>query len=117
MRIAIDARKLRDYGIGTYVRNLLRHLARIDQATEYVLLCREPDCQIVSELGENFRAVTEGSPGYSIREQVTVPLDLRREPGRAGAEGEQRERRGEGEEGLAYSHDAKPFERNALSAV
>jgi len=30
LRIAIDARKLRDYGIGTYVRNLLRHLARID---------------------------------------------------------------------------------------
>ena len=24
-----DARKLRDYGIGTYIRNLLRHLARI----------------------------------------------------------------------------------------
>jgi glycosyltransferase involved in cell wall biosynthesis len=79
LRIAIDARKLRDYGIGTYVRNLLRHLARIDQATEYVVLCREPDCQIVSEFGANFRAVTEGSPGYSIREQVTVPLDLRRE--------------------------------------
>ena len=30
MRIAIDARKLRDYGIGTYVRNLLRHLSRLD---------------------------------------------------------------------------------------
>ena len=30
MRIAIDARKLRDYGIGTYVRNLLRQLARQD---------------------------------------------------------------------------------------
>ena len=36
MRIAIDARKLHDYGIGTYVRNLLRHLARLDHETEYV---------------------------------------------------------------------------------
>ena len=31
MRVAIDARKLHDFGIGTYIRNLLRHLARIDQ--------------------------------------------------------------------------------------
>ena len=27
MRIAIDARKLHDFGIGTYIRNLLRQLA------------------------------------------------------------------------------------------
>jgi glycosyltransferase involved in cell wall biosynthesis len=79
LRIAIDARKLRDYGIGTYVRNLLRHLARIDRTTDYVVLCREADRQLVAELGENFRAVPEASPGYSVREQITVPLDLRRE--------------------------------------
>ncbi len=79
MRIAIDARKLRDYGIGTYVRNLLRHLSRIDATTEYVVLCRPADCDIVEELGENFRAVAEPSPAYSIREQITIPMDLRRE--------------------------------------
>ncbi len=79
MRIAIDARKLRDYGIGTYVRNLLRHLSRIDTTTEYVLLCRPADCEIVEELGDNFRAVAEPSPAYSVREQFTIPLDLRRE--------------------------------------
>jgi glycosyltransferase involved in cell wall biosynthesis len=79
LRIAIDARKLRDYGIGTYVRNLLRHLSRIDQETEYAVLCQGQDCSIVSELGENFRAVAESSPGYSVREQITVPRDLRRE--------------------------------------
>ena len=31
MRIAIDARKLHDFGIGTYIRNLLRQLARLDR--------------------------------------------------------------------------------------
>jgi hypothetical protein len=30
MRVAIDARKLPDFGSGTYIRNLLRHLARRD---------------------------------------------------------------------------------------
>jgi glycosyltransferase involved in cell wall biosynthesis len=79
VRIAIDARKLRDFGIGTYVRNLLRHLARLDRTTEYVVLCREADGDLARELGENFRPVTERSPNYSIREQLTVPLDLRRE--------------------------------------
>ena len=79
MRIAIDARKLRDYGIGTYIRNLLRHLARIDNKTEYVVLCREADRAFAAELGENFRAVRERSGSYSVREQISVPLDLRRE--------------------------------------
>ncbi len=79
MRIAIDARKLRDYGIGTYIRNLLRHLARLDDRTEYVVLCRQEDIAFATELGENFRAVPERSRGYSIREQIAVPLDLRRE--------------------------------------
>jgi glycosyltransferase involved in cell wall biosynthesis len=79
VRIAIDARKLRDYGIGTYIRNLVRHLARIDRSTEYVLIVQPADIEIAAELGENFRAVPDWSGAYSIREQLTIPLDLRRE--------------------------------------
>ena len=79
MRIAIDARKLRDYGIGTYIRNLLRHLSRIDSRTEYVLFCRGADCAATEELGENFRAVPEPARPYSAREQLRIPMDLRRE--------------------------------------
>jgi glycosyltransferase involved in cell wall biosynthesis len=79
LRIAIDARKLRDYGIGTYVRNLLRHLSRIDAKTEYVILCRVQDCGMVEELGENFRAVPEPAAAYSLSEQLRIPMDLRRE--------------------------------------
>jgi glycosyltransferase involved in cell wall biosynthesis len=36
--IAIDARKLLDFGIGTYLRGLVRGLAAIDRETRYVLL-------------------------------------------------------------------------------
>jgi glycosyltransferase involved in cell wall biosynthesis len=79
MRVAIDARKLHDFGIGTYIRNLLRHLARIDHDTEYVLLCGEADLGVAAQLGPNFRAVLEPSPNYSIREQIHVPWVLRRE--------------------------------------
>jgi glycosyltransferase involved in cell wall biosynthesis len=79
VRIAIDARKLRDYGIGTYIRNLVRHLARIDRSTEYVLIVQPADVEIAADLGENFRTVPDWSGAYSVREQLTIPLDLRRE--------------------------------------
>jgi glycosyltransferase involved in cell wall biosynthesis len=79
MRVAIDTRKLHDFGIGTYIRNLLRQLARIDRETEYVLLCRDADLGLAAQLGPNFRSVREPSPNYSIREQVHVPWVLRRE--------------------------------------
>jgi glycosyltransferase involved in cell wall biosynthesis len=79
MRIAIDARKLRDYGIGTYVRNLLRQLGRQASSHEYVVLCRRADCAIIEESGPQFRAVVERAGAYSITEQFAVPMDLRRE--------------------------------------
>jgi glycosyltransferase involved in cell wall biosynthesis len=79
MRVAIDTRKLHDFGIGTYIRNLLRHLARIDQETEYILLCRDEDLGVAAQLGPNFRSVREPSPNYSLREQIHVPWVLRRE--------------------------------------
>ena len=79
MKVAIDARKLHDFGIGTYIRNLLRHVARMDRETEFVLLCQEPDLGIAAQLGPNFRTVLERSPNYSIREQLHIPWLLMRE--------------------------------------
>ena len=79
MRIGIDARKLHDFGIGTYIRNLLRQLARLDDHTEFVILCRPADRASIGALGENFRAVAETARNYSIAEQIRIPLALRRE--------------------------------------
>ena len=79
MRIGIDARKLHDFGIGTYIRNLLRQLARLDRDTEFVVLARPADCEAVGSLGENFRAVPETAANYSVAEQIRIPFALRRE--------------------------------------
>jgi glycosyltransferase involved in cell wall biosynthesis len=79
VRIAIDTRKLHDFGIGTYVRNLLRQLAKLDGNTEYVLLCQERDSAVAAALGPNFRSVVDNSPAYSFREQISIPKALRRE--------------------------------------
>ena len=79
MRIGIDARKLRDFGIGTYVRNLLRQLARLDGSDDYVVFCRDADIEAVRALGPLIRPVREEASNYSMREQVAIPIDVRRE--------------------------------------
>jgi len=76
MRIVIDVRKLHDFGVGTYVRNLVRWLARLDRTSEYVLLCRREDCESIEQLGHNFRPFPDRSANYSVAEQLTVPLDI-----------------------------------------
>jgi glycosyltransferase involved in cell wall biosynthesis len=76
VRIAIDARKLHDYGIGTYVRNLIHWLARLDHDHEYLLLCRPEDEPGVRALGPRFVPVEERSGNYSARELWSVPLAL-----------------------------------------
>jgi glycosyltransferase involved in cell wall biosynthesis len=79
VRIGIDARKLHDFGIGTYIRNLLRHLARLDGQTEFVIFCRPEDRDALAAVGENFRPVPETSGNYSIAEQFKIPWALKRE--------------------------------------
>jgi glycosyltransferase involved in cell wall biosynthesis len=78
MKIAIDARKWRDYGIGTYVRNVVRHLATLDRETTYFLFCDRSDEATLRDLAENFVPVPDDSPGYGLREHVSLPLKLRR---------------------------------------
>jgi glycosyltransferase involved in cell wall biosynthesis len=79
VRIGIDARKLHDFGIGTYIRNLVRQLARLDQTTEYVLFGRPEDTEFLGSLGANFRAVALTAGNYSIGEQFRIPLAIKRE--------------------------------------
>lgn len=77
-RIAIDARKWRDYGIGTYVRNIVRALALLDHENTYFLFCHHEDVPTLTDLSENFVPVVDESPGYSLREHWSLPRQLRR---------------------------------------
>ena len=78
VKIAIDVRKWNDSGIGTYVRNLVRHLARLDQETTYLLFCNEADEPTLRDLAANFVPVVDGSARYGVREHVSIPMKLRR---------------------------------------
>jgi glycosyltransferase involved in cell wall biosynthesis len=75
-RIGIDARKLHDFGIGTYLQNLLKELARLDDDAEYVVLCRPDDVAWLTALGGRVHPVVTRAQNYSIREQIEVPWRL-----------------------------------------
>jgi alpha-1,3-rhamnosyl/mannosyltransferase len=76
--IAIDARKLRDFGIGTYVRNLVRGIAALDLDDRYLLFVRPDYDGSLDDLPENFRVLTERSAVYSVRELVAMSWRLYR---------------------------------------
>jgi glycosyltransferase involved in cell wall biosynthesis len=78
MRIAIDVRKINDFGIGTYLRNLVRHLPRFDSSNDYHLICYPQDCELLESLSPTFHLCPTSSPNYSFSEHVSIPLALRR---------------------------------------
>jgi len=80
--IGFDARIIHDSGrgsgIGTYARNLLQALARIDPENRYVLFARPQDRDTFAGLPDNVRAVFEGAPVYSVRELAALSWRLLR---------------------------------------
>ena len=76
MRIGIDGRKLHDFGIGTYLQNLLKELVRLDDDAEYVVLCRAADVDWLAALGPRIHPVVTHADNYTIREQIEVPWRL-----------------------------------------
>ncbi len=74
-RIGIDIRKIDDFGIGTYIRNLVTELGHIDSTREYVLFQAGDEPNVGSK---NFTHVENRSPKYSVRELITLPIQMRR---------------------------------------
>lgn len=78
MRVAVDARKLTDYGIGTYLSHLLRGVAERSEI-ELVVLAHPRHEERVRALAPTARLVPVAAPGYSLREHLQVPAALWRE--------------------------------------
>ena len=79
--VGIDARKLKDFGIGSYIRNLLEGMSRRPEAERYRfrVYVRRADRDAVPQLAANFEIVEEESPGYSIGELTTFAFRLLRD--------------------------------------
>lgn len=69
MRIGIDARKIADFGIGTYIRGLLLGLIELGGGDTYVAFAPQ---RCAAMLPTEVEHVVVDAPHYSIRELVTV---------------------------------------------
>ncbi len=77
LHIAIDARRLGDFGIGTYIRNLVRSLAQLDQENRYTLIVRDKSAGEFADLGPNFHAVEYAPSDTEVLQNVAFPYFLR----------------------------------------
>jgi glycosyltransferase involved in cell wall biosynthesis len=78
LRIAIDVRRIRDFGIGTYIRNLVRELARVDRENRYVLVFLRADEGELAGLPENFSKVVYDRSDTDPLNHITFYFFLRR---------------------------------------
>lgn len=79
--IGIDARKLKDFGIGSYIRNLLEAMSGRPEAARYRfrVYARRADHDAIPPLADNFTIVEEESAGYSIAELTRFAFRLHRD--------------------------------------
>jgi glycosyltransferase involved in cell wall biosynthesis len=77
MHIVIDARRIRDFGIGTYIRSLIHALGAIDRANQYTLVCGPAEVPLLAGLPGNFRSATYARNDHSYLDHVAFPIFLR----------------------------------------
>jgi glycosyltransferase involved in cell wall biosynthesis len=81
MHIVIDARRLRDFGIGTYIRNLTRALARLDRENRYTMIIRRQDAENgggnAPSLGANFETAIYDHPDTQLSHNFAFPYFIR----------------------------------------
>ena len=77
LHIVIDARRIRDFGIGTYIRSLIHALSIIDGTNQYTLVSGPADVRTLAGLPENFRAAVYPRRDSSSLDNLTFPIYLR----------------------------------------
>lgn len=80
MRIGIDARPIHLPGIGRYISELLRHLAKVDARNQYLIYFSSPEyINAINFNNPNFRPVLVPSNIYTISEQVYMPYRIKKD--------------------------------------
>ncbi len=78
MNIAIDLRRISEFGVGTYTRNIVRALARLDHDSHYYLIGSPQRIAEIGALPANFRTVPLLEPDTSFRGHMACRNLLRR---------------------------------------
>ncbi len=78
LKIVIDARRIRDFGIGTYIRNLVQALADADRKNRYVVTVSSAQAPLLAGLPPQFETAIFDADDMRLTEHIAFPLFLRR---------------------------------------
>jgi glycosyltransferase involved in cell wall biosynthesis len=67
VKIGIDIRRMTEFGVGTYIRNVVRTLSRIDHENEFFLIGPPAKVQEIGALPSNFHNIPAVAPERSFR--------------------------------------------------
>src|ERR1700735_2440496 len=67
VKIAIDIRRMTEFGVGTYIRNVVRTLGRLDRETTYLLIGSAAKVHEIGALPPNFHSVPLSEPERSLK--------------------------------------------------
>ena len=78
MRIAIDIRKINEFGIGAYIWNLVRNIGAVDTANDYLLIGSDRNYKELGPLPSNFTQLLHPEEGSVWRDHYILSLALRK---------------------------------------
>ena len=67
MKVAIDIRRMSEFGVGTYIRNVVRTLGRLDHENAYFLIGPPVKVEEIGPLPPNFQRIPLLSSEHSLR--------------------------------------------------
>jgi glycosyltransferase involved in cell wall biosynthesis len=67
VKIGIDVRRMTEFGVGTYIRNVVRSLSRLDRGNEYFLIGPPDKVKEIGALPPNFHSVSILAPDRSVQ--------------------------------------------------
>jgi glycosyltransferase involved in cell wall biosynthesis len=67
VKVAIDIRRMTEFGIGTYIRNVVRTLARLDRDSDYYLIGSPAKVEECGPLPPNFHAIALGGHDNTVK--------------------------------------------------
>jgi glycosyltransferase involved in cell wall biosynthesis len=77
LRIAIDVRRIQDFGIGTYISNLLRAFRQIEAPHEFVLIGAPDQQRLFQNLVPQFRFVPHSASDLQRKDHLALPRLIR----------------------------------------
>src|SRR5258707_8770953 len=80
LQIVIDVRRINDFGIGTYIRNLVQALGAVDPHNRYTLVISPSDLRDLPPLAGNFSIATYARSDRDPLDHLAFPAFLRQLP-------------------------------------